>query len=97
MSLFMNAPKRNSGGRIYPIPDRQPVTWTKWRRTFCLLPRKDITGTFIIGPIWYRMQETRIHEYEDDIGYYVSSSLGYIEYANRKKDIFLRSLTKENT
>ena len=72
------------------------VTWTEWKSTFCLLPRKDITGTFIIGPIWYRMQETRIHEYEDDIGHYVSSDLGFIEYARTKKDIFLRSL-KEHT
>lgn len=73
--------------------------WTVWKKTFCFLPHKDITGIFIMGPIWYRMQKTRIHEYENDIGYYVSSSLGYIEYANRKKDIFLRSLkqTKEDT
>ena len=67
--------------------------WTKWKKTFCFLPRKDITGIFIIGPIWYRMQESRMYEYENDIGYYISSDLGFIEYARTKKDIFLRSLT----
>lgn len=91
MSLFMVGDKRNSGGRIYPTPP--PVEWTKWKRTFCLLPRKDITGIYVIGPMWYRMQESRIHEYEDDVGYYISSGLGFIEYARTKKDIFLRSLT----
>lgn len=90
MSLFMVGDKRNSGGRIYPIP--APVAWGEWKRTFCFLPRKDITGIFIIGSIWYRMQESRIYEYKNDIGYYVSSDLGFIEYACRKKDIFLRDL-----
>lgn len=78
---------------ISHVPDA--YTWTGWKRTFCLLPRKDITGIYVIGPIWYRMQESRIHEYEDDIGYYVSFDLGFIEYARNKKDIFLRSLRKK--
>lgn len=71
------------------------LTWTEWKRTFCLLPRKDITGRFLIGLIWYRMQESHIYEYEDDIGYYVSSGMGFIEYARTKKDIFLHNLNGE--
>lgn len=96
MSLFMQGSKYNTGGRIYPIP--APVKWTEWKRTFCFLPRKSITGIFIVGPVWYRMQESLIHEYASDVGYYVSADLGYIEYigfieyADRKKDIFLRRL-----
>jgi len=66
--------------------------WTKWRETFCFLPHKDITGIFIMGLIWCRVQESRIYKYENDIGYYISSNLGYVEYARTKKDIFLRSL-----
>ena len=72
-----------------------PVVWTDWERTFCLLPRKDIRGIYIIGPIWYRMQESRIYEYENDVGYYLSSDLGYIEYARNKKDVFLHNLNGE--
>lgn len=67
--------------------------WTKWKKTFCFLPHKDITGIFIMGPIWYRIQESCIYEYPDDVGYYVSANLGYVEYARTKKDIFCRSLT----
>ncbi len=74
--------------------EEKPV-WTDWERTFCFLPRKDIKGIHIIGPAWYRMQECRILEYENDVGYYMSSSLGWIEYAQSKKDIFLRSLNGE--
>ena len=69
--------------------------WTEWKRTFCFLPRKDITGIFIIGPIWCRMRKDRMYEYENDVGYYISANLGYIEYARTKKDIFLRSLSGE--
>lgn len=74
------------------LSGKRKKKWTGWRRAFCFLPRKSITGLYIIGPMWYRMQENRIYKYKDDICYYISTNLGFIEYAERKKDIFLRSL-----
>lgn len=69
--------------------------WTVWKRTICVLPRKDITGIYIMGLVWHRVQEARVYNFQDDVGYYLSQNLGYIEYAQSKKDIFLRSLNGE--
>lgn len=77
------------------------IEWTEWQRTFLFLPRKTITGTVIIGPAWCRMQKDHRYEFKNDVGYYISQGLGFIEYdgfieyATKKKDIFLRRLTGE--
>lgn len=70
-------------------------TWTEWKRTFLFLPKETITGNEIIGFAWTRMEEMRIREYEEAIGYYLTPDKDGIEYARNKKEIFLVNLKGE--
>ena len=71
-------------------------TWTEWKRTFLFLPKKTITGNEIIGFAWTRMEEMRVREYEEEVGYYLSPGLDGVEYARNKKEIFLINLKGED-
>jgi len=68
------------------------VTWTEWKRTFLFLPKETITGREIIGCAWTRMQEGRVREYEEAIGYYLAPGKEGVEYARNKKEIFVNNL-----
>ena len=71
-------------------------TWTEWKRTFLFLPKKTIAGNEIIGFAWTRMEEMRVREYDDVVGYYVFPGKDGIEYARNKKEIFLIKLKGED-
>ena len=88
MSLFMVGDKRNSGGRVYPLPSS--IKWGEWERCLMIHRRKSITGKQICGFGW--MRKEGIWESPDRPGYYAGSKQ---QFAKDKKEIFLHKLKEE--
>ena len=84
-----------NGQAMYNTEGIEPPTprnWSPWARTFLFIPKKDIHGKYVFGPVWSRLALNAVHYglSNQDVVYVYHKDI--VEYCRSKKDIFMREL-----